>query len=202
MNDIAPVEQIDTSAAFFESLYLRSRDPWGFETKDYELRRYYLLLKMLKGKRFNNAFEPGCSVGVLTELLAPYCAHLTAIDAAPTAIRHAQARCKKFSHVVLRQGMIPEDIPSDSFDLIVFSELGYYFERDELAAVIDRLLAVMSPAATLLSCHWLGTSADHRLSGKAVHSILETRLGESEQIVMSGDKLDQYEIALWQINAP
>ncbi len=41
-------------------------DPWGFETSAYERRKYALTMSSLPRRPVPRAFEPGCSIGVLT----------------------------------------------------------------------------------------------------------------------------------------
>ena len=42
---------------YFEDLYAESADPWGFETSDYERRKYERTLESLGGRRFRRALE-------------------------------------------------------------------------------------------------------------------------------------------------
>ena len=64
-------------------MYSRSADPWELETRWYEQRKYAITLALLPDQRYRHAFEPGCSVGVLTELLTQRCTRVTATDIAP-----------------------------------------------------------------------------------------------------------------------
>jgi hypothetical protein len=47
-------------------------------------------------------FEPGCSVGELTALLAPRCDRLLATDAFQTAVERARQRCAEFGNARIR----------------------------------------------------------------------------------------------------
>ena len=78
-----------TTEAFFEAKYLEAPDPWNFATSPYETSRYAAILSFLKPRRFARAFEPGCSVGVLTASLARICGQVEAMDISPTAARVA-----------------------------------------------------------------------------------------------------------------
>src|ERR1035437_6349846 len=60
-----------TDRQYFRNMYAANNDPWNFETSLYERRKYALTLDTLTKERYHNAFEPGCSIGVLSELLAP-----------------------------------------------------------------------------------------------------------------------------------
>jgi SAM-dependent methyltransferase len=161
-----------TDAAFFEEMYRRKVDPWNFENSSYEQERYLTILKSADGRRYSRGFEPGCSIGVLTRKLARLCDRLEAIEISPTAAFNAKERCKDLPQVHIQCGSLPEAMPVGEFDLIVFSEIGYYFEEEELRAIVDRLAEKLIPCGYLIAVHWLGTSADHLLSGDAVHRII------------------------------
>ena len=57
----------------FQELYDKSPDPYGFTTRWYERRKYAVSLALLPWARYRSGFEPGCSIGELTALLAPRC---------------------------------------------------------------------------------------------------------------------------------
>jgi SAM-dependent methyltransferase len=159
-------------ASFFEQKYRRDPDPWRFASSAYERHRYASIVNDLGSRHFERAFEPGCSIGVLTSKLAPRCESLIAMDVAPSAIRAAKLRCRRFPNVKLVLGSVAENIPVGSFDLIVFSEIGYYFSEENLRGLTAKLVAKLSPGGTFLAAHWLGESRDHVLSGRRVHAIL------------------------------
>ncbi len=161
-----------TCATFFENKYRQNPDPWDFEHSRYEQERYGAILRALQNQHFPRAFEPGCSIGVLTQSLAHLCDWLDAIDISPTAVSSAQERCKGLPNAHIRRGALPEAIPDRTFDLIVFSEIGYYFEEKQLEEIIQRLCECMKAGGILITVHWLGTSADHLLSGDEVHRII------------------------------
>jgi SAM-dependent methyltransferase len=162
-----------TSPEFFESLYTNDADPWSFATSRYEQQRYAAIISALLDRRYLRAFEPGCSIGILTAALAPFCDRLTAIDISPTAVQNAQKYCQRFSHVEVNVGSLPEDMPDGLFDLIVFSEIGYYFTENNLLNLGTVLASRLSRGGILLAAHWLGESPDHALSGDRVHQIFD-----------------------------
>ena len=55
-----------TSRSYFEEMYREDADPWGFETSPYEHRKYAVTVASLPKLRYRSAYEPGCSVGVLS----------------------------------------------------------------------------------------------------------------------------------------
>ena len=54
---------------YFDHVYQANRDPWNFETSPYEREEYAATLAALPRARYAEAFEIGCSLGVLTAQL-------------------------------------------------------------------------------------------------------------------------------------
>jgi SAM-dependent methyltransferase len=183
--------RIDPST--FEEAYARDGDPWHFGSSAYELDRYATTIDLLEG-RYDRCFEPGCSIGVLTERLAAICDEVVAVDPAPSAIAAARGRLADANNVELHLASIPEWWPTGSFDLIVISELGYYWDVDGLTDLAGRLDALRAPTGDLVAVHWLGHSPDHLLHGADVHAVLDAVFG-------SPDHLDLHELfvaAAWR----
>jgi len=166
-----------TTQPFFDELYARSADPWGFATEPYEQNRHRHIVEQLGAETFERGFEPGCSIGELTQRLATRCRHLLALDISPIAVARARARCAGLPQVQIAQGRLPEDLPTRGVDLLVLSEIGYYFERACLADILDALTTRTVPGALLVVAHWTGVSADHLLSGYEVHEVIDAHAG-------------------------
>jgi predicted TPR repeat methyltransferase len=160
-----------TARSYFEKMYESDADPWGFETSPYERRKYALTIATLPRERYRSAFEPGCSVGVLTEQLASRCDRLLATDLVTAALEKARARLEHSPHVVLASLVIPEAWPEDRFDLIVLSEIAYYFDAFTLERVIERTLESTGPGAHIIGVHWRGQT-NYPLSGDEAHEVI------------------------------
>ena len=81
---------VSHDAEHFRRLYARSADPWGFRTSGYEQEKYRRTIATLGERRFRSGFEPGCSIGVLTRMLATRCDALLAADIVEShCTRHA-----------------------------------------------------------------------------------------------------------------
>jgi hypothetical protein len=158
--------------AFFEEKYHEKSDPWNFAHSEYELGRYQAIAAALAHKHYSRAFEPGCSIGVLTELLAKVCDFVEAIDFSPTAVAQAQKRCAGLGNVHVRCASLPVRMPVTGVDLMVLSEIGYYFAPNEWMRLSSALIEPMPKGGTLLAAHWLGHSSDHCMNGDQVHEIL------------------------------
>lgn len=167
----------DTSPEFFERLYQRSEDPWDFRHSTYERDRYAAIVACIDDRQYRSAFEPGCAIGELTAMLAPLCQSLEAIDFSASAVTTARHRCRDYPQVHIHQGALPESVPARPCDLIVFSEVGYYFAPDSLESLVVQLWSILEPGGRLVACHWLGHSDDHQLHGAEVHDIMVRVLG-------------------------
>jgi SAM-dependent methyltransferase len=162
---------LSLSRGYFEELYTTSPDPWGFRVRAYERRKYAITLAALPRERYDRAFEPGCSIGVLTGMLAKRVDLLLASDISPTAIAIAE-RADLPDNVELAVRTVPHDWPDGSFDLIVVSELGYYFDPDDLDQFIARATNSLEENGHLIAVHWRTPVPDYPSDAAAVHSRL------------------------------
>jgi SAM-dependent methyltransferase len=149
-------------AEYFESKYQADIDPWQFRTSEYERKKYQATLQSLTKPEYETALEVGCSIGVLTRLLSPRCVSLLAIDASATAIQAAKAI--NGANVTFRVADIPAGFPEGTFDLIVLSEVLYYFDETDLARVARACANSIARDGEIVLCHWLGDT-DYPLTG-------------------------------------
>jgi cyclopropane fatty-acyl-phospholipid synthase-like methyltransferase len=160
-----------TTIEYFEQLYRHDQDPWGFDSRWYEQRKFALTVASLPDKRYGAAFEPGCSIGALTERLAPRCERLLAVDHVSTPLDQAIRRLRRFPHVRVEQRVLPEDWPPGPFDLLVLSEFCYYFDAAELDDLIERARQSLEANAVVVAVHWRGDT-DYPLTAAETHRIL------------------------------
>jgi SAM-dependent methyltransferase len=164
-------------AAYFDGMYARSADPWGFTSRWYEARKYAISLAMLPRERYRSGFEPGCSIGVLTRQLAGRCDQLLACDVAAAAVSSAAGRLRDRPHVRVQQRALPAGWPGGRFDLLVFSEMLYYFGDTDLRAVLDLATGSLLPGGTLLAVHWRHDVPEYPRSGDSAHAVLAAQPG-------------------------
>ena len=161
-------------ADYFEEKYKADIDPWNFKTSDYERAKYEATLGALTRSTYANALEVGCSIGILTKLLSPRCTSLLAIDASATAI--AAAKSANDPNVTFRVTTLPGEFPADGpFDLIVLSEVLYYFDKADLERVAQRCVSSISPGGEIVLCHWLGET-DYPLTGHEASDLFADHL--------------------------
>ena len=180
---------------YFEALYEADADPWKFATKAYERQKYAATLEHLPRARYRNALELGCSIGVLTAQLAARCARLTALDAAQKAADAARARCAVLDNVEVLCATLPDQFPGGKFELILVSEVGYYFSKPDLKRLQRRILEALSPAGDVVLVHYLPEVPDYPLSGDEVHQAF-FELPELEHL--SGFRAERYRFDAWR----
>ncbi|MCE5289219.1 MAG: nodulation S family protein [Nocardiaceae bacterium] len=154
---------------YFEDLYSTSADPWGFETRWYERRKYALTLASLPRERHRRALEPGCSIGVLTAMLATRCDEVVATDVVESVLQTTRRRATAGNVTCRVWGLGAPWADLGDFDLVVLSEVGYYLDRAALRKALNDIASHLDDGGTLLSVHWQHRVADYPLTGSEVH---------------------------------
>jgi len=182
---------------YFEKLYEQSPDPWGFETSPYERKKYERTLNVLKRRQlvYRTALEVGCSIGIFTAMLAPLCDELWAVDVSERAVAAARNRLASFSHVCIERRRLPEEMPEAPFDLIVASEVLYYWPEEVMLVALRRFEEILAPGGVLLAVHWRKETKTYPLQGDEVHELLleHTRLLSTTKILEPEYRLDLFE---------
>ena len=149
---------------YFTGMYANDPDPWRFATSEYERTKYAATLASLPRPRYASALEVGCSIGVFTRQLCPRCDALIALDVVPSALEAARERCADCANARFMLSAVPGDWPDGQFDLILLSEVVYYFNQADLARLVARVEGALLPGADIVLVHWLGQT-NYPLSG-------------------------------------
>jgi SAM-dependent methyltransferase len=178
----------------FEARYAANPDPWDFQTSAYERDKYERTLAALGDRRYGHAFEAGCSIGVFTAMLAERCDDLLAVDIAQAAVDAARERLAAFDHVRVERSTLPGEWPAGPFDLLVCSELLYYWDRETLEAALPAIADSLAPGGRLVAVHYRPPSTIDPLTGDAVHALLRERLalGHVESAVNDQFRIDVF----------
>ena len=170
--------------SYFDRMYATSSDPWRLATRWYEQRKYAITLAMLPQRHYRHAFEPGCSIGTLTAMLAERCDHVTAMDVAGAALDIADTRLRADvdrdgprDRVTLVRGSLDDPWPPGPFDLLVLSEVAYYLEEELLAGLLRRECPRLARGATVIAAHWRHEVADYPLTGDRANRIIAATPG-------------------------
>ena len=186
-------ESLDS--AYFDRMYERNVDPWDFATSPYEAEKYQSTLDALPNGRFARAFEIGCSIGVLTAQLATRCDELLSVDINERALAEAKQRCANLENVHLARMSVPREFPTESFDLVMVSEVGYYWSTADLTMAIDRIAAAAAGGIVEL-VHYTPLVDEYPRTGDSVH---ETFLNDSRFEGGFSKRTDRYRIDVLRV---
>jgi SAM-dependent methyltransferase len=162
---------------------------------EYERFRHQSVMGALSRRYYAHALEPGCGAGELTAQLARTCDRVTAIDLLQSDVARARARCAPWASVKIHCADIRTYLPEDPVDLIVFSEIGYYFSASELVSIARNLASRMVPGGEFIAAHWLNAGSDHVLHADAVHCQLLANLALRW---MTGERYGGLRLDLWK----
>lgn len=140
----------------FDALYASKPDPWDYKTSAYEKEKRAATIAALSEKRYPRALEVGCSIGVLTELLATRCDQLIALDVADAALDQARQRLAGNADVAFHSAEVPYRWPEGSFDLIVLSEVLYFLTPSEIEATSRLCHRSLKDGGECLLVNWTG----------------------------------------------
>ena len=166
-----------SNPAYFQEIYQQA-DPFRYRSRWYEERKRALTLACLPRRRYENAWELGCSNGVLTAELATRCDKLLATDISDDALAQASPSTRDYPQVVLQRATHPQDWPDGVFDLIVVSEVGYYLDTAALALLGQKLHSSLADGGLLLACHWNHPFDEARSYAHEVHQAVRAHLPE------------------------
>ncbi len=163
---------VSLDAAYFAAKYRASADPWQLSGSRYERRKYACTTTLFPREHYHNAFEPGCSIGILSEVVASRCDRLLCWDIDPRAAETTRRRMARNPGVTVEEGAVPGNWPKAMFDLIVISELAYYLCANDRRALWTAAAASLQRGGTLVAVHWRPECAEHCCKGDTVHAEL------------------------------
>ncbi len=129
-------------------------DPWGYLSQPQKRRRFELTLQMIEGPRngarFRSAIEVGCAEGAFTQMLAPLCDSLLAVDFSKVALERAKLRCRGFGQVKFDSWDLRRDPRPGVFDLVlVMGVLEFFYRRGDLQAAREKIVTMLAPGGHL-----------------------------------------------------
>ena len=166
------------SARRWDAQYIRKTDLFDLETDARERPRYRFLLHALGDRPLGRTLELGCSIGVLTAMLAERSTTLVATDISAVALDAASERLEESGHrqVEFRQAELPGGVPKGPFNTVVASEVLCYLRAWEVVETGGRIVASLAPGGRLLVAHTRGYFPKHAIS--ADHAVrLVSRAG-------------------------
>jgi cyclopropane fatty-acyl-phospholipid synthase-like methyltransferase len=179
---------------YLNSMWARDRDPWHIGNGFYEQRKRDVILSCLPRERYSHAFEPGCAAGELTVRLAQRCDQVTAADYHPDAVVATLERVADRDNVSVQQRLLPDEWPAGDFDLIVLSEIGYFFDPGAWSRLCALVAKSAAKGSTVLSSHWLHDFTERTQSTADLHSALTSAIGSPSDLLLSDQ---DFELRIW-----
>ena len=155
---------------FFTDFYADRDDPWGFETRWYEERKRAITVASLPRPLYRSALEVGCSTGALTQFLAGRAERILGVDIAEKPLVRARERLDDVPSAAFARMDVPGEWPTEEFDLVVLSEVGYYWSPADLERALAHVDESLTPDGHLLACHWRHPVAEYPSNGDDVHA--------------------------------
>lgn len=185
------------TAKYFDDIFGSDDDPWNLASSDYEAAKFAHTHDVLADRRYGHVLEIGCAHGVLTSHLAPMCDSLLAIDISTKALTKARERVGDRPGVMLAQMAFPKETPdADAFDLVVLSEVAYYWGLVDLDRASEWLRDHIAPNGRLILVHYTGKT-DYPHSGDEAVEALWTELGSDFEVELA-ERRDKYRLDLWK----
>src|SRR5471030_1508163 len=148
------------SESHFQRLYQSNPDPWAFQTSAYEQAKYRGTVDALGDRSFASGLEVGCSIGILTRMLAPRCARLLGVDIVEDPLPAARAHCADQPQVRFERMRVPLEWPVERFDLIVLSEVLYFLSAGDIRWCARHVVDTLLPGGVVVLVNWSGRTGD------------------------------------------
>jgi SAM-dependent methyltransferase len=151
---------VSRDAAYFEAMYAADPDPWRFRTSTYETGKYAATVAVIADRRYRSGLEVGCSIGVLSQQVAPLCEAFLGLDIAEVPLVAARARCAGLDHARFARMAVPGEWPAGGFDLILLSEVLYFLSDADIRATAAHVRRSLLPGGRVLLVNWIGEPSD------------------------------------------
>ena len=151
------------------ALYAAGDDPWDFRTSAYEQQKFNATVAALARQNYASGLEIGCGNGELARHIAPRCASYTGVDAVGKALHAARRAVPKGRFV---HAFFPCELPGGPHDLIILSEVLYFFDRPSIL-MLGQQITRRWREAEIVVVTWLGPSGN-LLEGEAALALFTT----------------------------
>jgi hypothetical protein len=107
---------------------------------------------------------------VLTADLADRASTVLGTDVSAEAVGRARRRLGARPGVTISQLRSPQQWPAGTFDLVVLSEVGYFWQPEELDLALAKAVTSLAVDGLLLLCPWRHPVQGWPLDGDLVHA--------------------------------
>lgn len=198
------VKKALTENRFFIRMYFnwryRKSDPYNVSISEYETEKTERSIRSLKFQpKFGSILEIGCGEGNMTTLLAAIAEKVVATDISDLAVKRTAVRTSAFSNVEARRMDLLADEAPGEFDLVVASEVLYYFEQAQLPAVMERVTSCVKKGGSVGLIHARALADDTagvELKKFGARTIHEMFIGDPRYSVILDDMQPKYRITV------
>lgn len=150
------------AAGALEAVYAAEPDPWASASPlyRYQRRKYEVLASLLPPRRFQQALDLGCGLGLLSRHLAARAEMVLGIDIAPSAVARAHTLHADWPNLRFEAHDLL-DLPQSfagGFDLVAVADVLYYLsplDDARLTALAARIADLLAPGGIcLLANHY------------------------------------------------
>lgn len=123
------VEKNNLDSQRYRRMYETSVEPWNYNHRGAEILRHKEIAQFLAEvqPKYDAGLDIGCSLGQLTQKLAPLCGQLFAFDVSLAAVQKARSRCQS-PHIRFLLAELPGlPFAGEKFDLIVAADAIHEF---------------------------------------------------------------------------
>jgi SAM-dependent methyltransferase len=185
------------NAAYFDDIFESNDDPWDLASSAYEAAKFKHTHDSLVDRRYGCALEIGCAHGVLTGQLIGLCDTLLAVDISTKALAKAYERVGDRPGLVLQRMAFPREVPEAAlFDLIILSEVAYYWSVADLDRAAEWLRGHVAVDGRIILVHYTGET-DYPHTGDEAVGTLWNEL-EADFSVVTAERRDTYRLDLWK----
>lgn len=181
---------------YFEGIFQGDSDPWGLESSAYEHAKFDATIAALGERHYRSGLEVGCANGALTERVAPLCDRLIAIDISRTAVDAARTRLSHDASADVRCMRFPDEQPDGCFDLILLSEVAYYWSDADLDAAGRFVERALADDGDVLLVHYTGETDYPQTADDAIDKLRAAI--RRDLIVARHDRAECYRLDLWR----
>lgn len=94
-------------------------------------------------------------------------------------------------------GDLKSYFPDGQYDLIIFSEVGYYFNKETLLKILSKIDRSLVIKGHFVMVHWTPYVASYSLTGREVHMIFDENFSTNYRL-RSMYRSELYEIVVWE----
>lgn len=200
------VKKLLTENRLFVRLYFnwryRGADPYEVTTLADERDKYGKIVEALSVKeKFENILEVGCGEGHLTRMIAHKGDRVVAVDISDLAISRAKKNLAELKNVTAKRFDILADDPGETFELVLCSEVLFYFEPDQLPGVVERIKGWVKPGGYVALIHTLVKSDDgkgvelKKFGARTIHGMF---IDDAQYAQAFDETFDTYRITVVQ----